>query len=273
VEFLLLERQGEDWLALASRAKRQRPGKVFFLEGGIRGEILPRREGEIGEAGGEGNRTGLRGLRFTPPLTEDYLEKHGHIPLPPYIRRPDTDQDRERYQTVYARETGSAAAPTAGLHFTPELMDRVRERAWGVAWVTLHVGLGTFLPVRSPAVEDHRMHREVYTIRPEEAALINRARREGKKILAVGTTTLRALESACRRGEVAAGEGSTSIFIYPGYRFQMVDRLLTNFHTPESTLLMLVSALAGRRRILAAYAEAIKEGYRFFSFGDAMLIL
>ena len=197
------------------------------------------------------------------------------MPLPPYIKRQDAVADAERYQTVYAKATGSAAAPTAGLHFTEEVLAALDAHGVERAFVTLHVGLGTFLPVRSEDLEDHAMHREEYTVPEETAAAVMKARREGRPVLAVGTTSVRTLESAWsdEQGALLAGPGSTEIFMYPGYRFRVVDRLFTNFHTPRSTLLMLVSAFAGRERILNAYAEAVRERYRFFSYGDAMLIL
>jgi S-adenosylmethionine:tRNA ribosyltransferase-isomerase len=192
------------------------------------------------------------------------------MPTPPYIK--ERLDDRERYQTVYAREEGSAAAPTAGLHFTPELLRTVGERGVAIAFVTLHVGLDTFRPVRVDDPAEHRIHREWYRINEASADSINEARRRGKKVVAVGTTSVRVIESAATDDGVAAGEGWTGLFITPGYKFRVVDAMLTNFHLPKSTLLMLVSAFAGRDRILAAYAEAIRERYRFYSFGDCMFI-
>jgi len=260
VEFLLLENRGDNlWLAMVTKAKKQKTGKRFVFEGGMEGQI-------------EGTEEPYRLVRFDSLLDDAYLEQNGHIPLPPYIRRGDSPADARRYQTVYSEKVGSVAAPTAGLHLTEELLESLKERTAGVVRITLHVGLGTFLPVRAAHVADHTMHSEHYGISPEAADKINRARGEGKKIVAVGTTSVRTLESAFRDGEVNAGEGSTDIFIYPGYRFQVVDTLLTNFHTPESSLLMLVSAFAGQEKILAAYARAVEERYRFFSYGDAMLI-
>jgi S-adenosylmethionine:tRNA ribosyltransferase-isomerase len=194
------------------------------------------------------------------------------VPLPPYIKRPDAPADDDRYQTIYSRTVGSAAAPTAGLHFTPELLQDLADRGIESAFVTLHVGLGTFLPVRAGRLEDHAMHDEAYFIGPDTVAAVERAHAAGRPIVAVGTTSVRTLESAWQDGRLHGGEGHTSIFIYPGYRFKLVTGLFTNFHTPESTLLMLVSAFAGREKILEAYAEAIRERYRFFSYGDAMLI-
>ncbi|MBQ3687766.1 MAG: tRNA preQ1(34) S-adenosylmethionine ribosyltransferase-isomerase QueA, partial [Treponema sp.] len=206
-------------------------------------------------------------------VTEDWFERNGHIPLPPYIRREDTDVDSERYQTVYAKETGSAACPTAGLHFTEGMLSALQAKGVELAWLTLHVGLGTFLPVRAENIEDHRMHEEVYTVPYDVAERINRAKQDGRKILAVGTTSVRTLESASDdNGVVQGGTGRTHIFMYPGYRFKVVDQMFTNFHTPESTLIMLVSAFSTRENILNAYRTAVQEKYRFFSYGDAMLI-
>ena len=202
----------------------------------------------------------------------DVLERLGKMPLPPYIH--EELQDRERYQTVYSRETGSAAAPTAGLHFTGELLDTIKSHGVQLCYLTLHVGLGTFRPVKTDTVEEHRMHAEYYTLTADTAEAINQTKRRGGRVLAVGTTSCRTLEScADETGMLTAGSGSTDIFIYPGYRFKCIDGIITNFHLPESTLIMLVSALAGRENVLRAYEEAIRERYRFFSFGDAMLIL
>ncbi|MBN1518719.1 MAG: tRNA preQ1(34) S-adenosylmethionine ribosyltransferase-isomerase QueA [Spirochaetales bacterium] len=260
VEVLLLRREGERlWAAITTRMAKQTVGKTLCLPEGLGAEIVAVRPDE-------------RVLEFSRELDDSYLERHGHLPLPPYIRRPDSAQDASRYQTVYARNAGSSAAPTAGLHFTQELLDRLAERGVDLRFVTLHVGLGTFLPVRADNIEDHRMHEESYTVPDDTADAVNRAKAEGRAVMAVGTTSVRTLESASQNGTLAAGPGSTSIFITPGYHFRMVDQLFTNFHTPESTLLMLVSAFAGRERILAAYREAVERRYRFFSYGDAMLI-
>jgi S-adenosylmethionine:tRNA ribosyltransferase-isomerase len=260
VEFLLLERRDRHtWKALVQRAKRRRPGSRYRFAAGAAGEITAA-EGEY------------RLLRFDEPIDDAWLEIHGHIPLPPYIKREDTPDDASRYQTVYAGPAGSAAAPTAGLHFTGELLDRLAAAGMEAAFITLHVGLGTFLPVRTERVEDHLMHQEVFSIPDEAAERIERARAEKRKVVAVGTTSARALESAWQGGQLQRGDGTTSIFIYPGYTFQAVDALFTNFHTPGSTLLMLVSAFAGREFILESYGQAVREGYRFFSYGDAMLI-
>jgi S-adenosylmethionine:tRNA ribosyltransferase-isomerase len=291
-EFLLINRAGAlSWRVMMKKAKRRKPGSRYVFEDGPEAELVePPREFPPGaSANGE-----FRYLRFDRPIDDDWLDIHGHIPLPPYIRRQDVPADGERYQTVYADRNAasslgpgaSSAAPTAGLHFTKELLARLEDAGIESAFVTLHVGLGTFLPVRSENIEDHVMHEEVYSISEDAARRISAARASGRKIAAVGTTSLRALESAwveAERGSAAghggersclrAGEGTTSIFIYPGYRFKAVDALFTNFHTPGSTLLMLVSAFAGRDLILESYAEAVREGYRFFSYGDAMLIL
>ena len=263
-EFLLLKKlDGSSWQVLAKRSKRRKPqDRYMFDDTGA--EVLP--------AAGE---DGTLALRFDRPIDDAWLDIHGHVPLPPYIRRKDTRNDSERYQTVYAREYGSAAAPTAGLHFTGELLEGLKNAGIEIAFVTLHVGLGTFLPVRTENIEEHRMHGENYIIDGESALSIEKAKAEGRKILAVGTTSCRVLESAWLegRGRLKEGEGSTSIFIYPGFDFRVIDGLFTNFHTPLSTLLMLVSAFAGRDFVLDSYREAVKEGYRFFSYGDACLIL
>ncbi|MDR3302430.1 MAG: tRNA preQ1(34) S-adenosylmethionine ribosyltransferase-isomerase QueA [Spirochaetaceae bacterium] len=220
-------------------------------------------------------------LSFSDPIDDQWLEKHGHIPLPPYIKRADIEDDSARYQTVYARETGSAAAPTAGLHFSGELLGALKEKGVETAFITLHVGLGTFLPVRTEDIEDHKMHTESFFIDEEAAVQIERAKAEGRKIIAVGTTTARALESAWKDGSLMRGRGETAIFIRGSYQFKVIDALFTNFHTPESTLLMLVAAFCaqnidaerGRKLILGAYKIAIECGYRFFSYGDAMLVV
>jgi S-adenosylmethionine:tRNA ribosyltransferase-isomerase len=260
VEFLLLKKLDErTWLVMAQRAKRRRPGSRYGFSGGRGGEIT----------GTEGD---FRILAFDEPVDDNWLDEYGRIPLPPYIRREDNPLDGERYQTIYADTPGSAAAPTAGLHFTRELLERLEAAGMETAFITLHVGLGTFLPVRTEDIEKHLMHEEIFTIDEKTAARITKAKTEGRRIVAVGTTSVRALESAWREDGLLWGEQSTSIFIYPGYRFKVADALFTNFHTPGSTLLMLVSAFAGRDFILESYAEAVREGYRFFSYGDAMLI-
>jgi S-adenosylmethionine:tRNA ribosyltransferase-isomerase len=262
-EFLLLERRGPDlWEALAGRAGRLKPGAAFTFPGGVTARL-------------ESAADETRLLRFTPAIDEAWLESNGHVPLPPYIKRPDQAADEERYQTVYARAVGSAAAPTAGLHLTPRLMEQVTARGAHMARVTLHVGLGTFQPIRTENIEDHQMHEEAYSVPAETKAVVDGAVREGRPVLAVGTTVVRTLESAWEADGAAglrAGEGRTHIYITPGYTFKVVRKMLTNFHTPGSTLLVLVSAFAGRERILSVYADAVGLGYRFFSYGDAMLI-
>ncbi|MDR2757927.1 MAG: tRNA preQ1(34) S-adenosylmethionine ribosyltransferase-isomerase QueA [Spirochaetaceae bacterium] len=260
VEFLLLTKQDVlTWKTLVQRSNRRRPGSRYVFSGGVSAEIT----------GAEGE---FRFLRFDRSIDDHWLDLHGRIPLPPYIKREDTPGDSERYQTVYAGPWGSAAAPTAGLHFTRELLGRLEAAGMETAYITLHVGLGTFLPVRAENIEDHPMHEEIFSIGEEAADKIERAKAEKRRIVAVGTTSVRTLESAWKAGRLERGEGSTSIFIYPGYSFKVVDALFTNFHTPGSTLLMLVSAFAGREKILETYAQAVQEKYRFFSYGDAMLI-
>jgi S-adenosylmethionine:tRNA ribosyltransferase-isomerase len=262
MEVLLVERLGNrEWDTLVKPGRRARPGSVIELDEGL--------SAEVGEKGEDGR---VR-LRLSEPI-EPYLDRLGHVPLPPYIHRLDTLEDRERYQTVYARRPGAIAAPTAGLHFTEELLREIEQAGVGIARVTLHVGIGTFKPVSAERIEDHRMERERYEIDEETAEAIRRARGEGRRVVAVGTTVVRTLESAALAGDgdVESGSASTDLFITPGFRFQVVDALLTNFHLPRSTLLMLVSAFAGRERVLAAYEEAIREGYRFYSYGDAMFV-
>ena len=264
VQVLLAEQLSEwEWKALVRPGRKVLTGeRLEFGDGELRAEVVA--HGEFGE----------RTLRFEP--VEDFLgivERLGHMPLPPYIHREDRAGDRERYQTVYARERGSVAAPTAGLHFTAEILGAIRARGVEIVSVTLHVGLGTFQPVRVARVEDVKLHGERYTISEETAAALNRARREGRRVVAAGTTTVRTLEHCARTGEdFTARSGETSIFIAPGFEFRVVGGLLTNFHLPQSTLLMLVSAFAGRERVLAAYRHAVGEGYRFFSYGDCMLV-
>ena len=251
------------WKAMTKNARRQKPGKQYKFSDGTIGTILENNE----DAGSE-----FRTLEFDRIIDENWFEKNGHIPLPPYIKRKDIDSDSERYQTVYAKETGSAAAPTAGLHFTEQMLEKLEQKGIETVYITLHVGLGTFLPVRSENVEEHHMHEEFFYISSETAAVIEKAKAEHRPVLAVGTTSMRTLESAWKDGKLQTGHQSTSIFIYPGYQFKVADALFTNFHTPESTLLMLVSAFAGKEHILTAYQQAINEKYRFFSYGDAMLI-
>jgi len=263
VEFLLLRQVSpSSWTALVGRSRRKRAGSLYSLPAGRTARL---------ENGPDAQ--GTRLVSIDPPIDPAYLEEHGHVPLPPYIKRPDTEMDGERYQTVYSRVTGSAAAPTAGLHLTQGLLDRLEARGVEVVRITLHVGLGTFLPIRSEDLEGHVMHEEEYSVSEEAADRINRALDGKRHVMAVGTTSVRALESAGSGGRVRPGSGSTDIFITPGYRFRIVDRLFTNFHTPQSTLLVLVSAFAGRELILSTYREAVEKRYRFFSYGDAMLIL
>ncbi len=260
IEFLLLaERQPGVWEVLAGRSRRIRPGRSYLFPGGIRGEITGREEE-------------TRLVHFDPPIDESYLEKHGHVPLPPYIKRPDTVKDSARYQTVFAKVLGSAAAPTAGLHFTRGLLQTIEAKGVEIAYVTLHVGLGTFLPIRARNLEDHVMHEEAYLIPRLTKKLIEKAQKEGRPVLAVGTTVVRALESSWDGTGLREGEGRTRIFIYPGFRFNVVNELFTNFHTPGSSLLALVCAFAGTDLILRMYKEAVEKKYRFFSYGDAMLI-
>lgn len=262
IEILLLKRKENDvWETLVKPGKKAKPGtKISFGDGLLRGEVIAVVE--------DGNRL----IHFDyEGIFEEILDQLGQMPLPPYITHQLKDKDR--YQTVYAKYDGSAAAPTAGLHFTPELLDEIRAEGVEIAEVTLHVGLGTFRPVKAEHVEDHHMHSEYYIIDAEAAGKINRAKEAGHRIVCVGTTSCRTIESAAdESGHLEGKSGWTDIFIYPGYRFKVLDSLITNFHLPESTLLMLVSALAGRDHIMAAYEEAVKEKYRFFSFGDAMLI-
>ena len=262
IEVLLLKRKENNiWETLVKPGKKAKIGtKISFGEGLLIGEVV-----DIVE---EGNRL----IQFTyEGIFEEILDKLGQMPLPPYITH--QLKDKNRYQTVYAKHDGSAAAPTAGLHFTPELLEEIRAKGVNIAHVTLHVGLGTFRPVKVEDVTQHHMHSEFYVVEEDQAALVNETKKKGGKIISVGTTSLRTLESASTDdGILKAGSGWTDIFIYPGYRFKIVDRLITNFHLPESTLIMLVSALAGKEHIMAAYEEAVKDKYRFFSFGDAMFI-
>ena len=266
-EFMFLNQttpDGDTWHTMVKGAKKVKAGGEYTFTDGSVGIIQENAE-DIG--------TEFREIKFDFRLDEDWFLRNGHIPLPPYIRREDDDTDSERYQTVYAKETGSSACPTAGLHFTENMLQRLRDKGIELEWLTLHVGLGTFLPVRAENIEDHKMHEEVYTVPYDVAEKINKAKKEGRKILAVGTTSVRTLESASdENGIVQGGTGKTHIFMYPGYKFKVVDQMFTNFHTPESTLIMLVSAFAGRENILAAYKKAVEEKYRFFSYGDAMLI-
>ncbi len=288
VEFMFLNQaafgEGCVWNTMVKNAKKQKAGMRYQFPDGSVATILddPQNAG-----------TEFRLLKFGFAITEEWFEKNGHIPLPPYIKRDDEAADGERYQNVYADQTGSAACPTAGLHFTEEMLGRLSQKGVERVFVTLHVGLGTFLPVREDQIEDHKMHEEIFTIEADAAQKINQAKKDGRPILAVGTTSVRTLESAASEtlaglsgannrvdgagsngadGLIRPGTRGTSIFMYPGYKFKVVDQMFTNFHTPESTLIMLVSAFAGRENILAAYQEAVRERYRFFSYGDCMLI-
>ncbi len=263
VELLLLTPHGNDtWEVLAGPGRRAKPGYTISFGGGL----LTAKVLEVLEGGNRLVQFSYEGNFY------ETLDKIGQMPLPPYIKK--RLENKERYQTVYSKELGSAAAPTAGLHFTPELLDEVRQMGVEVAFVTLHVGLGTFRPVKEDVVENHKMHSEHYALSEETAAVINRTRERGGRVIGVGTTSCRTLESVgLTDGQVKAGDGWTEIFIYPGYQFQVLDGLITNFHLPESTLIMLVSALAGYDHTMAAYEHAVEEKYRFFSFGDAMAIL
>ena len=262
IEFLLLKRiEGDKWECLAKPGKRAKIGTIFtFGEGKLKCKVV-----DIVE---EGNRI----IEFIyDGIFEQVLDELGEMPLPPYIT--ERLEDRERYQTVYSKEKGSAAAPTAGLHFTKELLEKVKEKGVNIAYVTLHVGLGTFRPVKVDDVNEHVMHSEFYHLEEEDAKIINDTKKNGGKIISVGTTSTRTLETiGDENGMVRAQSGWTNIFIYPGYEFKVVDKLITNFHLPESTLIMLVSALAGKEKVMNAYNEAVKERYRFFSFGDSMII-
>ncbi len=263
IEFLLLKRlEGDFWEVMVRPGNKLKPGtKVTFGEGLLRAEILDVLEG------------GNRKVKFEyEGIFNEILDKIGLMPLPPYIK--EKLKEKDKYQTVYAKYEGSSAAPTAGLHFTSELLDKLKAKGVEIANVTLHVGIGTFRPVKVENVEEHAMHSEHYYIKKEDSEKINNAKRNGKRIIACGTTSCRVLESvADSNGFVKEIEGDTSIFIYPGYKFKCIDSLITNFHLPESTLIMLVSSLAGRDFIMKAYNEAVNEKYKFFSFGDAMIIL
>jgi len=261
--------QPDTWIALVHPGQRLRQGARMLFESGGR-----RLNAEVLGQHFHGRRTVRLWTDDGSPVRET-IDAIGHIPLPPYIKRADLAADRERYQTVYARERGSIAAPTAGLHFTPQILDLLSARGVERVTVTLHVGYGTFQPVRVDRVEDHRVEAEHYDVTPATAAALNKARREGRRVIAVGTTTTRTLESLAvdASGDVLPGSGETTLFIHPGFRFNVVSGLITNFHLPKSSLLMLVAAFAGTEHVLAAYREAIAERYRFYSYGDAMLIV
>ena len=260
IEFLLLNRKERDiWEVILKPGRRAKVGKRFVFGNELRAEVL--------DIVNDGNRL----VKFEyDGLFENILDTLGEMPLPPYIT--EKLEDKERYQTVYSKNDGSAAAPTAGLHFTDELLDEIRAKGVNVAFVTLHVGLGTFRPVKVEDINTHKMHSEFYVLDEKSAEIINTTKENGKNIIAVGTTSSRTLETIAQNGRVTASSGWTDIFIYPPYEFKIVDKLITNFHLPESTLLMLISALAGRENVLNAYQKAIEEEYRFFSFGDAMFI-
>lgn len=278
VEFLLIKRagNGDTWEVMVRPGRRLKPGDDVIFSGP--GSDLP--EGPLLKAhildfGADGTRI----VQFEyEGIFMERLEEIGSMPLPPYIERPSDDADKSRYQTVYCREEGSVAAPTAGLHFTDELLEAAKAKGVELAYVTLHVGIGTFRPVKVENIEDHHMHFEEYTVPEEAAETINRAKREGRRVISVGTTSTRTVESAAYFDEAAGcwqvrgGSGSTGIFIYPGYEWKIIDSLITNFHLPKSTLLMLISALYDREKILEVYEEAVREEYRFFSYGDAMFI-
>lgn len=261
VEVFLLNRlTGDDWETLVKPGKRARPGTIIRFSDELSCQVM-----DTTDFGG-------RVVRFRyEGIFEEILDRLGETPLPPYIK--ERLDDQERYQTVYARERGSAAAPTAGLHFTPELLKKLEDMGINLVFITLHVGLGTFRPVSVADITQHVMHREYFSIDEPTAQVINQTKERGNRIVAVGTTSVRTLESAAKNGHVSACSGWTDIFIYPGYQFQIVNSICTNFHLPESTLIMLISAFAGRDKIMKAYEEAVREQYRFFSFGDAMLII
>lgn len=270
VEFLLIKRiEGDTWETMVRPGRRLKPGdSVIFSE-------KPLLKAEIKDYGADGTRI----VDFVyDGIFMERLEEIGSMPLPPYIERSSEDEDKDRYQTVYCKNDGSVAAPTAGLHFTKEILDKAKSKGVELVYVTLHVGIGTFRPVKCENIEDHSMHFEEYYIDDESAEAINRAKREGRRVISVGTTSTRTMESAAYFDEeagcmqVRSGHGSTGIFIYPGYEFKIVESLITNFHLPKSTLMMLISALYDREKVLAVYEEAIKERYRFFSYGDAMFI-
>jgi S-adenosylmethionine:tRNA ribosyltransferase-isomerase len=265
-EVFLLRDIGDDrWEAFVRPGRRLRPGAVIAMDATLTATV------ETAAVGPEGRR--VVHLRAETGSVEAALEGAGHVPLPPYIRRPDRPEDRVRYQTVYAREKGSVAAPTAGLHFTPALLDELRAAGIGVAEIVLHVGPGTFRPVTAEEIEDHRLEPEPYVVPAETADAVASARTSGGRVVAVGTTVVRALEAAAGdEGTVRAGAGETALVVRPGFTFRITDALVTNFHLPRSSLLLLVAAFAGRERVLGAYEEAVRRGYRFYSYGDAMLL-
>ena len=260
VEFLLIEKRGKkSWEIISRKSKKIRVNDKFFLKDGLEGKITKKEENSIV-------------IEFSREITDEYLSEYGHVPLPPYIKREDSRIDETRYQTIFAEKIGSIAAPTAGLHFTDNIMKDLKEKNVEITYIDLNVGMGTFVPIRTERIEDHIMHNEIFHITKKAADIINYAKKKNKKILAVGTTVVRALESAYIDNKILPGDYNTSLFIYPGKKFKIVDQLFTNFHTPKSTLLVLVSAFAGRNFIKNAYDEAIRMKYNFFSYGDAMLI-
>lgn len=262
VEFLFLEEIDKfTWNCMVSKSKKQRIGKKYSFSDNLEAEIVDSLEDST------------KVVKFNKEISEEWFLKNGHVPLPPYIKREDSFSDERRYQTVYAKNEGSVAAPTAGLHFTDEIIEKIKAKGVKIVEITLHVGMGTFMPVRSENLDDHDMHYERYSISEEVAKIINEAKINGQKIVATGTTSVRTLESAVdENGKLKSGMGRTNLFIKPGYTFKIVDQLLTNFHTPESTLLVLVSAFAKKENIMRAYNHAIDKKYRFFSYGDAMFI-
>lgn len=260
IEFLFLQQEGDClWWVISSKSKKQVPGNVYELPGLLEAEIIAVDEKE-------------RLLRLDRQVPESYFEKYGHMPLPPYIKRPDRDSDFERYQTIYAENIGSAAAPTAGLHLTDKIIHSITSRGIEILKVTLHVGIGTFMPIRSDSIDAHQMHKENYQIDDYTANRLSQALKDNQAIVAVGTTSVRTLESAWTEDGFPAGQGSTSLYIRPGYKFKAVNHIFTNFHTPESSLLVMISAFGGYDLIMKTYKEAIDKGYRFFSYGDAMFI-
>jgi S-adenosylmethionine:tRNA ribosyltransferase-isomerase len=261
VEFFLLEKLDKNrWKCMVSKAKRQKTGKKYDFADNVTAEIIEMFD------------TNIRTIEFNREIDDEYLDSNAHIPLPPYIKRDDEDMDSNRYQSVFSKVTGSVAAPTASLHFTEEIISRIEAKGADIAYVTLHVGLGTFAPVRTENLLDHEMHKEEFFVSDETADKVEEAVKSGRKILAVGTTSIRTLESAWIDGKLKRGTQNTNLFIYPGYQFKVVNQIFTNFHTPESTLLVLVSAFAGKENIEKAYREAIERKYKFFSYGDAMFI-
>lgn len=261
IELLLLSFKENHWEAIMGNSRRVKEGDTVLLDGDISALI--------------GKKYGKTVAVYFSAGREEILkafEKYGKIPLPPYIKEADSAFHRERYQTVYARKDGATAAPTAGLHFTPKLLDRIKTSGVSIEYITLHTGLGTFAPVTEPDIREHKMHNEEYEISPETAKAINTAKESGGRIIAVGTTSLRTLESACSQGRIKSGKDDTSIYIYPGYQFKAVDCLITNFHLPKTTLLALIYAFAGEKNAKNAYKSAIENKYRFFSYGDAMFI-